>query len=65
LLHYTPDKRALLRELESRYGEPRIVTLRGYMSGAMFELDPDTDPIASDPLIQQANDTGRPLHVSM
>jgi hypothetical protein len=65
LLHYAPNRRALLRELESRYGEPHVVTLRGNMRGAMFELDPEADPIASDPLIQQANETGRQLHISM
>jgi hypothetical protein len=65
LLHYAPNKRAILRELESRYGEPQIVTLRGHIRGAMFELDPEEDPIASDPLIQQANETGKELHISM
>ena len=67
LLHYSrnANRRTLFRELEERYGATRRVTLRGYMRGAMFELDPATDPIASDPLIQQANETGRDLHISM
>jgi hypothetical protein len=65
LLHYSPDKRAILRQLEERYGNTQVVTLRGYMSGAMFELDPELDPIASNPLVQRANETGRPLHISM
>jgi hypothetical protein len=67
LLHYSrnANKRALFRELEERYGTTRRVTLRGFMRGAMFELDPETDPIASDPLIQQANESGRDLHISM
>jgi hypothetical protein len=67
LLNYsgTPAKRALFRELEKHYGKPRVVTLRGHMQGSMFELDPEADPVASDPLIQQANETGKPLHISM
>jgi hypothetical protein len=67
LLHYSrdPARRALFRELEARYGDPQVVTLRGEMHGAMFELDIATDPLATDPLLQQANETGRPLHISM
>jgi hypothetical protein len=65
LLPYDPARRALFRELEARYGTTQRVTLRGYMRSAMFELDPATDPIASDPLIQQANESGRELHISM
>ena len=67
LLHYDrdPDTRALFRELEEHYGHTRRVTLRGWMSGAMFQLDPETDPLATDPLLQRAKETGIPLHISM
>jgi hypothetical protein len=65
LLYYGPDTRDLLRELESAYGNPRVVTLRGRIWGAAFELDPETDPVASDPLVQRANKTGVPLHISL
>ena len=55
--------------LQQRFASTREVTLRGKIHGSIFELDPLSCPVGSDPLVRRVHQNGhyanRPLHVSL
>ena len=55
--------------LQQRFASTREMTLRGKIRGSIFELDPLSCPIGSDPLLRRVHQNGhysdRPLHVSL
>ena len=66
---FDPAQRQAFTALEQKYSKTRNLTLRGWIQGLAFYLDTSTDPIGSDPLVQEVHAKGhyrhKPLHISL
>ena len=70
LSSYDPNRRAQFKAIEEQWGKAREVTLRGWIAGATFQLDPVNCPVGSDPAVQAIHAADPhyghiPLHVSL
>ncbi len=70
LSFYDPNRRAQFKAIEEQWGKAREVTLRGWIAGSTFQLDPANCPVGSDPIVQAIHVADPhyghiPLHVSL